>query len=145
MRSANAGSYQPLMRSVVGLPRVVGWGNANPAFRHVFSETFVPGGTPEQHAWFDELARISTSPEMAERLERSWYQIDVTELLPKVTVPTLVAHGRRDAMIPFAEGRIIVGEGARVILLVFVEPGPGRVLVRPAGVQQPQSLLVIRE
>ena len=85
----------------------VGWGSANPAFRHVFSETFVPGGTPEQHAWFDELARISTSPEMAERLERAWYQIDVTELLPKVTVPTLVAHGRRDAMIPFAEGRTL--------------------------------------
>lgn len=97
----------------------VGWGSANPAFRHVFSETFVPGGTLEQHAWFDELARISTSPEMAERLERAWYQIDVTELLPKVTVPTLVAHGRDDAMIPFAEGRTLATgiPGARFLPL----------------------------
>ena len=85
----------------------VGWGSANPAFRRVFSETFVPGGTPEQHAWFDELSRASTSPEMAERLERAWYQIDVTALLPEVAVPTLVAHARADAMIPFAEGRLL--------------------------------------
>lgn len=83
----------------------VGWGRASPAFRHVFSELFVPGGTPEQMEWFDELARTSTSPEMAERLERAWYQIEVTALLAKVTVPTLVAHGLEDAMIPFAEGR----------------------------------------
>jgi pimeloyl-ACP methyl ester carboxylesterase/DNA-binding CsgD family transcriptional regulator len=83
----------------------VGWGSTSPAFRHVFSELFVPGGTPEQMEWFDELARTSTSPEMAERLERAWYQIEVTKLLAKVTVPTLVAHGREDAMIPFTEGR----------------------------------------
>ena len=97
----------------------VGWGSANPAFRRVFSETFVPGGTPEQQAWFDELARTSTSPEMAERLERAWYQIDVTGLLPQVTVPTLVAHGRDDAMIPFAEGRLLATSipGARFLPL----------------------------
>lgn len=83
----------------------VGWGRASPAFRHVFSELFVPGGTPEQMEWFDELARTSTSPEMAERLERAWYQIEVSELLAQCTVPTLIAHGREDAMIPFAEGR----------------------------------------
>lgn len=56
---------------------------------------------------------------MAERLERAWYQIDVTELLPAVTVPTLVAHGRDDAMIPFAEGRILATSipGARFLPL----------------------------
>ncbi len=85
----------------------VGWGRANPAFRHVFSELFVPGATPEQLEWFDALARTSTTPEMAERLERAWYQIEVTALLPEVAVPTLVAHGRADAMIPFAEGRLL--------------------------------------
>ena len=68
---------------------------------------FVPGGTPEQFEWFDELARTSTSPEMAERLERAWYQIDVTALLARVTVPTLVAHGREDATMPFTEGRLL--------------------------------------
>jgi DNA-binding CsgD family transcriptional regulator len=97
----------------------VGWGRANPAFRHVFSELFVPGGTPEQLEWFDELARTSTSPEMAVRLERAWYQLEVTALLAQVTVPTLVAHGRDDAMIPFAEGRLLATSipGARFLPL----------------------------
>lgn len=97
----------------------VGWGRANPAFRHVFSELFVPGATPEQLEWFDELARSSTSPEMAERLERAWYEVEVTESLGKVTVPTLVAHGRDDAMIPFAEGRLLATSipGARFLPL----------------------------
>ena len=97
----------------------VGWGRPTPAFRRVFSEIFLPGGTPEQLEWFDELARISTSPEMAERLERAWYQIEVTGLLTQVTVPTLVAHGRNDAMIPFAEGRLLATRipGARFLPL----------------------------
>lgn len=85
----------------------MGWGRANPAFRHVFSELFVPRGTAEQPKWFDELARTATSPEMAERPEGAWYQIEVTALLPQAAVPTLVAHGRGDAMIPFAEGRLL--------------------------------------
>jgi pimeloyl-ACP methyl ester carboxylesterase/DNA-binding CsgD family transcriptional regulator len=85
----------------------VGWGRPNPAFRRVFSELFVPGGTPDQLRWFDDLARTSTSPEMAERLERAFYQVEVTKLLAEVAAPTLVAHGRDDAMIPFAEGRLL--------------------------------------
>jgi pimeloyl-ACP methyl ester carboxylesterase len=97
----------------------VGWGRANPAFRQVFSELFVPRATPEQRDWFDELARTSTSPEMAERLERAWYQIDVSALLPDVAIPTLVTHAREDAMIPFAEGRLLAASisGARFLPL----------------------------
>jgi pimeloyl-ACP methyl ester carboxylesterase/DNA-binding CsgD family transcriptional regulator len=97
----------------------VGWGRANPAFRRVFSELFVPGGTPEQLEWFDELARTSTSPEMAERLERAFYQLEVMALLAEVAVPTLVAHAREDAMIPFAEGRLLATSipGARFLPL----------------------------
>jgi pimeloyl-ACP methyl ester carboxylesterase/DNA-binding CsgD family transcriptional regulator len=85
----------------------VGWGSSNPAFRRVFAELFLPNGTPEQLEWFDDLARTTTSPEMAERLERAWYGIDVTSLLRGVAVPTLVAHARDDAMIPFSEGRLL--------------------------------------
>jgi len=97
----------------------VGWGQANPAFRRVFSELLVPGGTSEQLEWFDELARTSTSPAMAERLERSWYQIDVTDVLSQVAVPTLVVHAREDATVPFAEGRLLATRipGARFLPL----------------------------
>ena len=40
----------------------LGWGQDNPAFRQFFTTQFIPGGSPEQHQWFNELERISTSP-----------------------------------------------------------------------------------
>ena len=42
-----------------GHPRRVGERRA--AFRHVFSMLFLPHGTPEQMAWYDELLRTTTS------------------------------------------------------------------------------------
>lgn len=83
----------------------VGWGKDNPAFRQVFSNLFMPEGTPEQIHWFNDLQRISTSPENAARIEETVYNIDISDLAPKVSVPTLVLHARDDAMIPFEEGR----------------------------------------
>ena len=81
-----------------------GWGSDNPAFRQMFSSLYIPGGTPEQFDWFNELQRISTSPENAERLQRVLGGIDVSKLLEKVSVPTLVAHAKGDQIIPFACG-----------------------------------------
>src|SRR4030095_8027636 len=36
--------------------------------------------------------------------------IDVTELLPQVAVPTLVVHSRRDARVPFEHGLMLARE-----------------------------------
>ena len=81
-----------------------GWGSDNPAFRQMFSSLYIPDGTAEQLDWFNELQRISTSPENAARLQRVLGDIDVSALLPRVSVPTLVAHARGDQIIPFACG-----------------------------------------
>ena len=83
----------------------VGWGQENPAFRQLFSTQLMPGGTVEQIKSLNELARISATPTNAAAMERAFYRIDVTELAPKVAVPTLVLHGRDDAGVPFEEGR----------------------------------------
>ena len=85
----------------------IGWGQHNPAFRQFFTTQFIPGGSPEQHQWFNELERISTSPRNAGRFMRVFHAIDVVDLLPKVTCPTLVSHGVHDARVPFDEGRLI--------------------------------------
>ena len=85
----------------------VGWGQHNPAFRQFFTTQFIPGGSPEQHQWFNELERISTSPQNAARFMRIFGAIDVVTLLPKVACPTLVFHGVDDARVPFEEGRFI--------------------------------------
>jgi pimeloyl-ACP methyl ester carboxylesterase/DNA-binding CsgD family transcriptional regulator len=82
-----------------------GWGRDNPAFRQVFTTLFIPDGTPEQHQWFNDLERVSASPENAARIVETSYRIDVTALAERVRAPTLVFHSRNDARVPFDEGR----------------------------------------
>jgi pimeloyl-ACP methyl ester carboxylesterase/tRNA A-37 threonylcarbamoyl transferase component Bud32 len=82
-----------------------GWGRDNPAYRQVFSSQFIPEASPEQLHWFNELQRVSSSPENAARFQLEFGNIDVQELVPRVQAPTLVMHLRGDLRIPFDEGR----------------------------------------
>lgn len=84
-----------------------GWGQDNPAYRHIFSATFMPGATPEQLAWFDDFQRQTTCPENAVRFLSAFGDIDVRDRLEAVTVPTLVLHSRGDQRIPWETGRDI--------------------------------------
>jgi pimeloyl-ACP methyl ester carboxylesterase/DNA-binding winged helix-turn-helix (wHTH) protein len=84
-----------------------GWGSENPAFRQVFTSLFVPGGTPEQQGWFNELQRKTTSPDNAARIRYVSDVIDIRTLLPQVKVPTLVLHCHNDAIQSFEQGRYI--------------------------------------
>jgi pimeloyl-ACP methyl ester carboxylesterase/DNA-binding CsgD family transcriptional regulator len=97
----------------------VGWGQENPAFRQLFTTMMMPEGTEEQISWLNELAHISATPENAAKMERAFYQIDVTDLAPRVSAPTLVLHARDDAGIPFEEGRLLAAliPDARFVLL----------------------------
>ena len=61
-----------------------GWENPTPTFRHVFSTLFLPDGTPEQMAWYDDLLRASTSAETAVRLFEARGSLDVREVAPEV-------------------------------------------------------------
>ena len=96
-----------------------GWTEANPAFRHLFSTLFLPHGTVEQMAWYDELQRRSTSAETAARLYEVRNDIDVVEFASRVTAPTLVMHARGDVVVPVEEGRLLAARipGARLVLL----------------------------
>ena len=97
----------------------LGWGQNDASFRQFFTSQFIPEGTPQQHRWFNELERVSTSPRNAARMMREFYEIDVTALLPRVDCPTLVLHATGDLSVPFAEGRLIAGliEQARFVPL----------------------------
>ncbi len=110
----------------------LGWGKEDAAFRQFFTTQFIPGGTAEQHRWFNEMERISTSPANAARFMRAFNTIDVTALLPQVRCPTLVLHSQHDVRVPFAEGRLLAGSipGAQFVpidsgnhLLLGSEPG----------------------
>jgi len=96
-----------------------GWGKENPAYRQIFTSLFLPDATPEQANWWNELQRISTSPQNAYRLSESLGEIDVRDLLGKVEVPTLVLHSVGDAVVPFDCGRELASgiRGARFVPL----------------------------
>lgn len=115
----------------------LGWGKPDPSFRQFFTTQFIPGGKPEQHQWFNELKRISTSPENAAGFMRTFAEIDVTALLPQVRCPTLVMHSTRDVRVPFDEGRYLAAHipNAQFLpidsgnhLLLADEPGWARAL-----------------
>lgn len=91
-------------QAMVTLSRT-GWGSDTPVFRQMFTSLYIPGGTPEQLGWWNELQRVSTSPQNAERLQMALAGIDVTEMLSSVQVRTLVAHAIHDHVIPVELGR----------------------------------------
>jgi pimeloyl-ACP methyl ester carboxylesterase len=115
----------------------LGWGKENPTFRQLFTSQFAPSATKEQADWYNELQRLTTSPEGAIRYMKATGEIDVTELLPQLKVPTLVMHARDDARVPFDAGRRMAAEipGARFVtlqsknhLILENEPAFGRFL-----------------
>lgn len=84
-----------------------GWGRDNPAYRQIFTSTFMPSARSEELSWFNEFQRLTTSPENAARFLSVFGDIDVREKLSKVTVPTLVIHSLGDRRIPVSVGRDI--------------------------------------
>ena len=85
----------------------VGWGADHPTYRQVFTSLYIPQGTAEQISWWNEMQRVSCSPENAVKLQRALAQIDVCDLLPQVSVPTLIFHSKDDQVVPFSAGEYL--------------------------------------
>ncbi|MEO0975254.1 MAG: alpha/beta hydrolase, partial [Pseudomonadota bacterium] len=94
-----------------------GWGRDLPAYRQVFSTTFMPSANSDELAWFNEFQRQTTSPRNAVRFMSAFGDIDVRQRLAQVQVPTLVLHSRGDQRIPFSVGRDLATHipGARLV------------------------------
>src|SRR5437899_11495557 len=84
------------MNNLIGL----GWGQDNPAFRQMFTSLFIPEAGPEQMRWYNELQRVSCTPENAARFDSVFSTVDVTQLLKNISVLTLVPHARHDSVVP---------------------------------------------
>jgi class 3 adenylate cyclase/pimeloyl-ACP methyl ester carboxylesterase len=127
-----------------------GWGKESAAFRQLFTSQFIPGATKEQADWFNELERITVSPDVAARIFEVNGDTDITALLRQVSVPTLVMHARDDARVPFEAGRRMAAgiPGSRFValegrnhLFLETEPAFGQFLenVRAFLLEVPQS------
>jgi pimeloyl-ACP methyl ester carboxylesterase len=93
--------------------RQTGLGRRQPAFRQIFTSLMMPGATKEQMDAFNELQRLSASPECAVRYLETVADLDVRELLPQVKAPTLVMHVRDDPRVPSDSGPRIGGGNTR--------------------------------
>ena len=100
-----AGPEEQARREAVLTLTEVGWGTDNPAYRHIFSQTFMPDARPDDLAWFDEFQRQTTSPQNAARFQDAFGRIDVRHRLAQVRVPTIVLHAKHDQRIPLEQGR----------------------------------------
>jgi pimeloyl-ACP methyl ester carboxylesterase len=85
----------------------LGWGRPDPTYRQIFVARFLPEATQEQWRSFDELQRRSTSPDNAWRFVDEFANIDVTNLAPKLTVPTLIMCSRREPDNRFEQSRLL--------------------------------------
>ena len=108
-----------------------GWGRDDPTYRQIFTSGFMPDATVEQANWFNELQRVSTSPENAATVQETMAYIDVLHRVTEIKAPTLVLHAVGDLRVPYEQGRQISSliSGARLVdldsnnhLLIESEP-----------------------
>jgi DNA-binding winged helix-turn-helix (wHTH) protein/pimeloyl-ACP methyl ester carboxylesterase len=92
-----AQAYLTLMRH--------GWGDEHSAFLRTFSMLYFPSASAEELKASAELQRMAMSGDVAIRLRQATADIDIVDLLPKVSAPTLILHSRYDNAVPFEEGR----------------------------------------
>ena len=83
----------------------VGWGQEATAFRQLFANLMIPGGSTEQVRWYAKLQRRTVSAQLAVRLWRAFHAIDVRCLAPQVSVPALVFHVQGNKIVDFEQGR----------------------------------------
>jgi DNA-binding winged helix-turn-helix (wHTH) protein/pimeloyl-ACP methyl ester carboxylesterase len=108
------------------------WGAHNPSFFQMVTNMYIPEcSTAEDQEWFKDLQLKSVSPANLVKFMRACDEIDVRQMLPSISVPTLIFHSDRDRIAPPEEGRILAAEipGARFVplpsanhLLLAAEP-----------------------
>jgi pimeloyl-ACP methyl ester carboxylesterase/DNA-binding CsgD family transcriptional regulator len=143
----------------------VGWERPTPEFRRVFTFLMIPGASPEQMGWLDDLQRRAVSGRIAVTARRQRGAADSTHLLPEITAPTLVIHSVGDRMNDFSFARLLASriDGARLVGLesdnhILLEDEPAwPVFLRtvteflaadqevPTPAEDPRSVLSARE
>jgi pimeloyl-ACP methyl ester carboxylesterase len=104
-----AARWQEALRSIYQAAEH--WGDGS-AFR------LVAPGAEATNRQLGRLERSSASPRMAQALLAMWLETDVRDVLPTVSVPTLVLH-RSEEIFPVQVARDIAGRipGARLVVL----------------------------
>ena len=96
-----------------------GWGRPESPFIKAFASIFMPEASRAQIDSMAALQNLTTTPENAAALRRAIDELSVTDLLGKVSVPTLVLHARDDGVQPLDQGRELAAgiAGAEFVML----------------------------
>jgi class 3 adenylate cyclase len=90
-------------------------------------EIFAPSlDSPEAREWLGRYERYGASPRMAAKVHEMFLQIDVRDVLPTVTAPTLVLHRRGDRVVNRRAGEWLARQiqGAKYVELPGVDHLP---------------------
>jgi len=87
----------------------LGWGRPDATYRQMFVARFLPDASQQEWRDFDELQRRTTSAENAGRFLDEFADIDITDLAPQVSVPTLILSSRREPDNVFEQSRKLAG------------------------------------
>ncbi|WP_216665297.1 alpha/beta fold hydrolase [Pseudoruegeria sp. HB172150] len=96
-----------------------GWGSKNSMFRDLFSALFMPDAPREIVEEFGEMQRSTLSPRNAVRTQRVFAEVDLSDRLADIRVPTLVMHSTGDQLASIDVGRALARgiPGARFVEL----------------------------
>ena len=86
------------------------WGNDNPAIRQILTTMFMPDATKAEMQWFNEFQKLCGPAENIAQFRALFDDIDVSNLLTEISLPTLVLHSDRDAVAPLSEGKILASQ-----------------------------------
>lgn len=96
-----------------------GWAAENPAFRQTMTTLFMPDATAEEAAWFNAFQRACGPGDNMARFRELYDEMDVSDLLKEISVPTLIVHSDEDSIAPLSEGKFLASRiaGARFVKL----------------------------
>lgn len=93
-----AETFSPRIKACVLFLIQTSWGLGS----RTLSEIFIPDADPNLHAFFIRFQREAATGEMAAQLLKAGDEWDVTALLPKIAVPTLILHRKSDRVVPLS-------------------------------------------
>ena len=90
-----------------------GWGDHGSAFTVPFAHLFIPEAKPEHIDWYADLSTKTASKEVAGLIFDVLGNMDALEAiqaLKETSIPTLITHSERDAMIPLMASQYVAAE-----------------------------------
>jgi pimeloyl-ACP methyl ester carboxylesterase len=115
-------------------PLVEGSRTDYPSTVAAFIDACVPEPDSEHVRRWGRQILLRADPEAAARILEAHYEQNVSPDLRKVAVPTLVVHGRKDAIVPLAIAEAVARAIPESELLVIPDAGHVPTLTRPSEV-----------